>query len=52
MTLLSPTKEYNFTMYADDAILSSTLDSFATHEEHGIVEFSINIELHILSEWL
>ena len=45
-------KMFSFIMYADDTTLSSTLDSFSTHEENGDVEFSINIELHKISEWL
>ena len=39
-------------MYANDTTLSSTLDSFSTHEENGNVEFSIKIELHNICEWL
>ena len=39
-------------MYADDTIPSSTMYSFSTHEDSGNVEFSINVELHKISEWL
>ena len=38
------TKTCNFIMYVDDTTLSSTIDSFSTHEDNGNVEFSINIE--------
>ena len=44
-------KKFNFIMYTDDP-LSSTIDSFSAHEENGNVEFSVNIELHKINEWL